>query len=263
MGDHDDGVSFLVQFLEKAEDLPAGAGVQGAGRFVREKDGGVPGQGSGDGNSLLLAAGKLVRPVLALVLKAHPLQLLHRPLPPLRRGDSRVEERQLHIFQDGKFRQEVILLENKADHPVAYVRQFVLSHIAHVLAPQQILPAGGDVQGPDDVHEGGLSGAGLPHDGHELPHPDHEVDAVVRFYDFLAHHVGLADVLHLDQDFARFPAHSLDFRHYLLFPPPLLPPFLLPPPLPPWPPAPGMPPMPPPPGMPFLPVQVFTVLSWT
>jgi len=58
----DDDHSATVLFGEAAEDIEdgaAGGGIEGGGRFVGEDDGGVAGEGAGDGDALLLAAGEV------------------------------------------------------------------------------------------------------------------------------------------------------------------------------------------------------------
>src|ERR1035441_7436832 len=60
--------------------LDAGAGVQIAGRFVREHQFRVVDQGAGDGDALLLAAGQLAGMVAQAVPDAHLLEGLQRAL---------------------------------------------------------------------------------------------------------------------------------------------------------------------------------------
>ena len=50
--------------------------------------------------------------------------------------------------------------------------------LGDVHAVQVVVPIGGDVQAAQDIHEGGLAGAGLADDGHEFSPVDGEGDAV-------------------------------------------------------------------------------------
>ena len=61
----------------------AGVRVEVAGRFVGENDFGIIDQRAGDGDALLLAAGKLHGPVLAAVFQFHQLERLHGALAAL------------------------------------------------------------------------------------------------------------------------------------------------------------------------------------
>ena len=63
--DHDNGqVELFVQFGDQGEDLLAGDTVEVAGGFVGEEEAGTGHEGAGNGDALLLAAGKLVGQVI-------------------------------------------------------------------------------------------------------------------------------------------------------------------------------------------------------
>ena len=56
----DDGQAIvLVEFLEHCEDFLAGARIEVSGRFIGEQQWRMIHEGAGDGDALLLAAGKL------------------------------------------------------------------------------------------------------------------------------------------------------------------------------------------------------------
>ena len=59
VGNEDDGITLLVEALEEAHDFIAGGGIEVAGGFVGEEDGGVVDEGASDGDALALAAGEL------------------------------------------------------------------------------------------------------------------------------------------------------------------------------------------------------------
>ena len=79
VGDHDDGRAFLIQLAKHPHHFLAMRGVEVAGRFVGEDQLGLADQGAGDGDALLLTAGKLCRPVLGAVGDA---DLVEDPLDP-------------------------------------------------------------------------------------------------------------------------------------------------------------------------------------
>ena len=134
-----------------------------------------------------------------LVAQAHQLQRQLGPLPPLCLGHAGVHERYLHVFQQRQLGQQVILLENEPQHFVADGGKLVFVHLSHILAVQQVSAGGGHIQTADDVHAGGLAGAGLAHDGHELPLLDGKGD-VVRCPDgALTHLIELAYVPEFNQ----------------------------------------------------------------
>ena len=118
--------------------LPAGAGVQGAGGLIRQNDGGLSGQGPGNGHPLLLAAGELTGQVAALIRQPHPLQGPDGPLMPLLARHTGIEQRQFHILLHGQLGNEVILLENESQHPVADLGLLVVVHGGYIHPAQMI-----------------------------------------------------------------------------------------------------------------------------
>ena len=180
MGDEDDGAALPVELLEELQHLLARPGVQRAGGLIRHDDRGMGGDGPGDGDPLLLAAGHLGGIVPAPVGQAHPLQRLQRQLLPVDGIDAPVDEGQLHILLHGEGLDEVILLEDEADLLVADAGELAVGEVLDVRAVQKVGAPGGDVQAAQDVHEGGLAAAGLAHHGHELPVVDGQRDAVQR-----------------------------------------------------------------------------------
>ena len=71
VGDDDHGHAVFGQLAHDGQDLVAQFRIEGAGRFIEEHHLGLHGQGAGDGNALLLAAGKLGRISLGLVFQAN------------------------------------------------------------------------------------------------------------------------------------------------------------------------------------------------
>lgn len=67
MGHHNHGHPLGGELAHNAEHIPHGFGVQGAGRFVKEHELGVHGQGTGDSHALLLTARELIGVAACLV----------------------------------------------------------------------------------------------------------------------------------------------------------------------------------------------------
>ena len=72
--DHDHGRAAAVELDQELEDFVRRFRVQVAGRFVGQYDGGLVQEGAGDGDALLLAAGKLVGHLVGLGGHAHVVQ---------------------------------------------------------------------------------------------------------------------------------------------------------------------------------------------
>ena len=74
MGDEHHGVALPVQLLQHPQHLAAGVAVQRAGGLVGQNDRRVTRQSTCNGDTLLLAAGKLVGLVLELIAQPYPLK---------------------------------------------------------------------------------------------------------------------------------------------------------------------------------------------
>ncbi len=121
MGHYDDGLPFFVETVKHGHDFVAGGAVKVAGGFVRQNDGGLLGERPGDGDALLLPAGKLVGPVMGPIHQAHPPQGFHRPLTAIARAG--LGERQFHVLQRRRTRQQLEGLDYKPDPLTANARQ--------------------------------------------------------------------------------------------------------------------------------------------
>ena len=74
---HNHGHTQLGEILHALKDLADHFRIKGRGRLVKEHDPGIHGEGSGDGNPLLLTAQELGRIGVPLFSKSNPLQELH------------------------------------------------------------------------------------------------------------------------------------------------------------------------------------------
>ena len=114
--------------------MPTGLGVQCAGWLVGHDDGGMGGDGPGDGHPLLLAAGHLAGPVVGPVIHAHPGQGLHGDVLPVPHRDALIDEGQRHVLQSVQLLDQVIALEDEADLLVADVGQLLVRQGGHIHA---------------------------------------------------------------------------------------------------------------------------------
>ena len=87
VGDVDHGLAALGQLGQEVEDLGGGFGVEVAGRLVGDEDGRVVGQRAGDGDALLLAAGKLAGQTFGVIGQSDLGQARQRALAPALRRD--------------------------------------------------------------------------------------------------------------------------------------------------------------------------------
>jgi len=120
MGDEDDGSFFVAGELgEELNDDGAGSGVQIAGGFVGEDDGGAMDKGASYGGALELAAGKLVGTVVSTVGELNGVEELASASTGGRGDAASEEERKEHIFFDCESGEKVKKLENKSDFEAA------------------------------------------------------------------------------------------------------------------------------------------------
>ena len=202
-------MALSVELLKHPDDLAASVGVQSAGGLVGEDDRRVAHQSTGNGHTLLLAAGELVGQVFELIPQTHLFQHFLRHPVAFGAGDIRVNQRHLHVLHQVEAGQKVILLEDETQHLVAHICQLVSVHLAHVPAVEPVGAVGGDVQTADDVHAGGLARTGLAHDGHELPLLDLHRDVVGGLYQRIAHLIILAHLLKFDQSAHGAPPYQI------------------------------------------------------
>ncbi len=156
---------------------------------------------SRDRDTLLLAAGKLVRIVVVPLTEPDGRERRHRALVALGElhlASAVVEERQFDVVERGRAREQVEALEHETNLPVPDRRELVFGHPRHILAVQEVLAAGRPIQAAEDVHERGLAGAGRTRHGDELTLLDVEVRAAQRADDDLTDGVGLEQVPNRD-----------------------------------------------------------------
>src|SRR5579864_5185284 len=106
--------------------------------------------------------------MLEAVAQTHSLERLGGAATSDARRYSAVLERKLDVLEGGRPRQQVELLEDEAEHPVADLRELGAAHARDVTAREDVAAGRGAVQAADDVHEGRFSRTRRSHDGDEL-----------------------------------------------------------------------------------------------
>ena len=120
--DHADRGAGLVQLLEQVHDGFAALRIEVARRLVGEQDERLAGDGAGDGDALLLAAGELARQMLRAMRHADALERRLDALLALGRAHAAVGERQLDVLEDGEIADQVEALKDEPDLAVAHAR---------------------------------------------------------------------------------------------------------------------------------------------
>ena len=117
---------------KQVDDRGTGRGIEIAGRLVREHQRGARGERAGDGDALLLTAGKLGGIMRKAVAKADSRQFRLRAFA--RFGHSGQFERCRHVFERGHRWQQVEGLQHHADPAAPGPRQGVFVHPRKVLS---------------------------------------------------------------------------------------------------------------------------------
>ncbi len=171
----------LVQVGQQLHHRLAVAGVEVAGRLVGEQDARAAGEGAGDGNALLLAAGKLVRQMPAAVAHADPLECLRRAALALgRRHVAAISKRQLDVLEDGEIADEVEALEDKTDLAVADACPVGERQAFHLLTVEQIAAFGGRIEQAEDREQRRFAAARGAGDGDVFARLDFQINAGQR-----------------------------------------------------------------------------------
>ena len=208
VGDEEDGLAaFFVLAEEDVHDGASGGGVEVAGGFVGEEEGGLIDEGAGDGDALAFAAGELVGAVFEAGFEAEGGEEgdgfgFGGPGA----DDGFVEGGADHggeegVFEDGEFGEEVVELEDEAEGVVAEVGAGPAGGVFEGLSAEEDAAGVGGVEGAGDMEEGGFAGAGGAHDGDEFALVKGEGDAAEDLEADGAHLVGLGDVEDLEEGF--------------------------------------------------------------
>ena len=166
---HDDGLAeLLVQARQDGEHFLRRGRIQIPRRLVGQNQSGIGDNRSGDRDALLLAAGKLPRIVVHPVAQADQLQRRGRVLHPLLLLQMRQRQGQLHVLHRRQHRNQIEGLENESDILVAPVRDLAVAELAQIVPEHADLAAGRGIHRRDQVQQSGFTGAGRPHERHEL-----------------------------------------------------------------------------------------------
>jgi hypothetical protein len=157
--DDQDHLLLRLQVQQQPAYLIGAGPVEVAGGLVGQEQRGGLDQRPGQRRPLPLAAGEFGRPILQPLAQAHAIQQHPRPVERRRRGGAGGHGGQQHVFQHGALRQQVMLLEDEADLPIAKGGQLRLGQLERVQAVERHPPAAGRLQGAQHAQQGALAGA--------------------------------------------------------------------------------------------------------
>ena len=196
VGHHDDGGAVgFIDLFQQPHDFPAHFRVQVARGLVRDEQGGIVDDGSGDGDPLLLAAGELVRITVGLVLEIHQIQDFSHSFLDLFSGGAHHFHGKGDIFPDGHLGQQAVVLEHAADE-AAVGRHLSVLEMTHVNAVHDDFSAGGNNLRVEQLDHGGLARTGSANEIDEFTGVDGQIHVVDGVY---AVRIGFHHIFQLNQ----------------------------------------------------------------
>ena len=192
VGHVDEGdAQLLLHALQLHLHLLAELQVESAQGLVEEQHLGLVHESPGDGHPLLLTAGELVDPALAVTLQVDELQHGLHLLLDLVLGGLLDAQAEGDVVEHVEVREQSVLLEDGVDLPL------VGGDLGDVGAVHQDLARGGHDEARDEPEHSGLAAAGRTQQGQEFP----VVDIQVHVVEGQIPVVLLGNVPQLDQSF--------------------------------------------------------------
>ena len=172
VGDQDQRVAGSCQFVQLLHHLLAACRIQRSGRLVGQDHLPAVDQCPGNRHPLLLAARELVGQVLQTLRQAQSREQGGRTLVPRPFAHARIAGRHRHVVQCRGRADQVVALEDKAEHLAPQCGQRIVVQPRDRFALEQVFAAAGTVQAAQDVHQRRLARARCPDDGHVLARAD-------------------------------------------------------------------------------------------
>ena len=152
--------------VEQLADGGGGGGIEVAGWFIAEEQGGGVHQGAGDGDALTLAAGEFAGQVGLAVGKADSVEEFPGAGAVLGTHGADGQPGYQDVFQGRELRQKVVVLKYESDVGGAVVGEGGRGEGEGVDGVEGEGAGGGGVETAEDLQERGFSGAGGAEDGH-------------------------------------------------------------------------------------------------
>ena len=203
MGNDDHGnAESLIDIPDQLQDGMGRLRVQGAGGLVTEQNLRISGQSPGNGNSLLLAAGKLGWISICLVWQSYYLQKLHGSFFRVCFIYSRKLQRETDIFQTGSLHQQVKTLKNHGDFP-AHLSKLRCGKGTDILAVYEDLAFRGPLQHVDTADQRTLSRSAHTDDSVDIAIPNGQIYIFQSFHGSVRCLKFLGQIFYLYHSFLR------------------------------------------------------------
>ena len=155
------------------------------------------GQRARYGDTLLLAAGELVRQTIHLVLKADKREREGHAVLDLFGGDVRHTHGERHILIDGHGRDQAEVLKDNT-HLTAQIRHLAPADLGQILPIDEYLALGGLLLHLDQLQKGGFACTGVAKDKDKFSLLDMDVDVLQRNIFIVVGLIGFIYMLKID-----------------------------------------------------------------
>lgn len=174
--DHDDRLAeFLVELTQERENIFGTLRVEISGGLVCQDNLGFADDGARNRDTLLLAAGKLRRPMMKAVAQAEKFDGQLEAMGIKAVTVNVLGERDIVIGVEGG--EQVETLKDEADFVAAKKGTGRIGHGGQIVAVEQDASAGGLREAANDVQHGGFPASRGAHDGNKFGRENFDVDA--------------------------------------------------------------------------------------
>ena len=176
---HHDRRAGAVDGVQHLHDAQRRRRIEVSGGLIGQQDLRMVHIRAGDGHTLLLTAGQLMRVVVLLTGQSHGLQhLRHQRLDG---GPARADhlKRERHILPHGLVRQQLVILEHESDG-TTILRHLTVRQTAKIIAGHSNLAVRGLLLAQQQAQQRRLAGTGSTDQKHEIATFDVEVDIIQR-----------------------------------------------------------------------------------
>lgn len=180
--DHECLLLGLAQLGDQRVEALAVTIVQIPGRLVGQDDGRFIDEGTGNRNTLLLAAGELGRAMGHPFGESHFGEEAHRPQLGLLLIRPVQQAWHHNILERGELREQVVKLENESEIAVPYTVELQLAALTGIGPPDENPPRIGQVEGPEKMEQGALSRSRGAENNDYLTFLGREIDTLQDLY---------------------------------------------------------------------------------
>src|SRR6266496_3093000 len=146
--------AFLDDILQQFKRALRVGSIQIAGRFVRQNDSRIIGEGACDSHTLLLASGEMTTGSSQFVAQTNCFQQADSAFAHLAIGKlPQFAHRNHHVLLRGEILHQKMELKNEADELAPLVRQLVIAQLSHRLRFDRNASGVGQVEQPEDVEQ--------------------------------------------------------------------------------------------------------------